>query len=522
MKRIMNLWIFILLATLLLCGCSNEKKDIEESGKVIEGSIDGSVEGNSDGSVNNKYTVKEYTEEEVYEIITNTGKPVVTWVYSSQISGFDANIKLAVNDRIENLGYDFVINFVQVEDDNFESTVEEMISSDNPPDVITTGTDEGSSMNRIYQAYTNEWFDFLENYFNTDEGGKIKKSMPDFMWETCKVNGEIIGVGCNLIDYNEVDYMINMDLTDKYEISEEDIQGKSYAELSEVFEMISSGEENCDVLWIQNDTDENIEKYIIGLTGVSIPDLSDFYSGLVLDYASESEMIENLFENERAVEYFKCIAEYRQEGIVCFGDEHNGTSAFLTADYWDIRVGSDGYIMNFYETYPDISGISSIMTENSVYKNQVSLNGICRTSLNKELALKALMVTVTDKTISDLLLYGIEGRDYEFGATSSEVVTNRDRMPFFGNPFVSRYDNYDTLEEMYINYEVYKPCTLGVYINTSDYKEMLKTHEEIVSEYIWGLLHGEYEDVDATLEELNDRLYENGLQELLDYLNKQL
>ena len=66
------------------------------------------------------------------------------------------------------------------------------------------------------------------------------------------------------------------------------------------------------------------------------------------------------------------------------------------------------------------------------------------------------------------------------------------------------------------NAEISPICGFWYFDNAETWTELAK----IEAEYE-GLWFGEYEDVDATLAELNAKLYEAGLQTLLDDINAQ-
>ena len=80
-------------------------------------------------------------------------------------------------------------------------------------------------------------------------------------------------------------------------------------------------------------------------------------------------------------------------------------------------------------------------------------------------------------------------------------------------------DRGSRLDEIYG--QMYVPTILGTYLDMTYLSEKINNINAIIDQYAKGLFEGSYEDVDAILAELNQKLDSAGIQEILDELNRQ-
>ena len=160
-----------------------------------------------------------------------------------------------------------------------------------------------------------------------------------------------------------------------------------------------------------------------------------------------------------------------------------------------------------------------------VSKQGNGITGVCKHSDKKDLAFQALSAVYSQKDLSDLLLYGVEGIDYELN--DGKVVLDESyntwfRGLYFGNPIISTATlNEPTNKKEYVFDKISKMevCdTVGTYIELGDLTEEIDKINSITNEYV-GLFDGIYPDVEKTINELNTRLEEAGFQSLLDEIN---
>lgn len=445
-------------------------------------------------------------------------KKLITWVYNDVVT-ITREVNLAINQELQKENYEFVLYFEQIEEKNYETTLNRRIADGNSPDIISASVGEMGTLQGTYRAYENKWLLNLNEYLKTMEGQELSSAFPEKQLKTCQVNGTYYGIASFMPITTNYTYYVNQQLMDKYEISEEELSARSVSELGEILEKVNDKEKNCTLLTLR--TAESWAGYLDGYSTVVEPQ-GNQTDAIVIDYRDSSGNAVSIFEEESAVQWFHAVATYKQKGYLRKGD-----SFFLVVD-------RNNQFSNYKETklqqlaneYPSVKEVVAIdYMKTSVDSQYNSITGVCATTQYKELALQALKLSVTNQKISDLLLYGMEGTDY---VLEDGVVVGEDfgwlYAMYFGNRFIST----KTREEMSLDKEkwterineMYESPMVGVYFNLQNYNKEIEAIQNILIQYR-GLLTGEYQEVDQVLEELNKKLKENGLQLVIDEINKQ-
>ncbi|MBQ9765874.1 MAG: DUF3502 domain-containing protein, partial [Lachnospiraceae bacterium] len=148
-------------------------------------------------------------------------------------------------------------------------------------------------------------------------------------------------------------------------------------------------------------------------------------------------------------------------------------------------------------------------------------------------ALKLLRIMQTEPEICNLLAWGIEGEDYVYVDREVIEYSHRNKENAMGEyafminslltyPEYLEPDNKVEYYEGIIGDAIADPfMTHG--IRNLDYLEIAEDYEALMDvrdTYYFGLLHGEFEDVDEAIAEALKLQKEAGIDELIDKVNE--
>lgn len=161
--------------------------------------------------------------------------------------------------------------------------------------------------------------------------------------------------------------------------------------------------------------------------------------------------------------------------------------------------------------------------------------GICITSEQPERAMAMLNLIYTNSDVGNLLMYGMEGKEYE--KVSEHII----RMPEGVTPqntgysvnflragdFMDMYqwepnteDFYNELRDFQESAE--KSAILGYTFDATPVSTQLAAVSNVVAEYRPGLLCGNVDDVDAAIAQFQEKLEQAGLLDIIEENQKQL
>lgn len=509
--------ILCLVLVVLLSGCISQ--DLPEE------SESSSQEKTEQEAASTKKNPFEDIQPETQEVLTEEkleewypGRKIIVWAYNDLVK-ITSQVNLAINDKLQTAGKEYIILFLQIPEENFADEINRMIEQGNAPDIISAGVGRTGTLQGTYRAHVNGWFLCLDEYLQ-GKGVELWQSVPEAFWQCSQVNGHYYGISTALPTTSHVSYYVNAGLMEQFELTEETLAGCSVADLAPYLEMALQVDD-CTPLVMREESNfsSNLDGFrlVVGLHQTD---------AMVVDCSNPDKGIVNLFTDENARKWFHMVSTYRQKGYLA---EEGTANFFISLGYgnaFDTQY-EEKNINKLKESYPNVEEIVVIpYGPRALTSNFNSITGVCAKSKLQENALEVLTVVMTDREISDLLIYGIEGQDYAV----SDGVVQADTFSwvysmYFGNTLVTTPNTTEpqnkgevftkTLSEM-----VALP-TLGVYFDFSQYASRISEIQKIIEEYR-GLLTGEYPDVDAALKEINQRLFEAGLDEIIQEANKQL
>ena len=172
----------------------------------------------------------------------------------------------------------------------------------------------------------------------------------------------------------------------------------------------------------------------------------------------------------------------------------------------------------------------------NTYQNTTALTCIPRTSIDPERAMMVINKFHTDPVIINLFNSGVEGKHHVIddngrfalpeGATSRQDTGYAYGFEtFFGNMFLNNLwandaeDRYEELRQY--NTDARQSKIMGFYVDMSNITTEFAAVEAVRTQYAPLLRAGVVTDVEATLKEMNDKMYANGLQTVIDEAQRQ-
>jgi len=157
--------------------------------------------------------------------------------------------------------------------------------------------------------------------------------------------------------------------------------------------------------------------------------------------------------------------------------------------------------------------------------------GIASWSEHKQEAFEVLKLLYTDSEFANIMRFGKKGETYEIvegRAVYTEAAIEKaeidSRHLYFSDIILNLPKEGERADKKEIYASRLEDAALtsltGFHYDNPETVELQQTIGRIEQEYA-GLWSGAYEDVEATLAELNAKLYEAGLQTLLDDINAQ-
>lgn len=156
-------------------------------------------------------------------------------------------------------------------------------------------------------------------------------------------------------------------------------------------------------------TDIDFADYFAG-SYIAMPTLSELSTSLYLKETKEGYKIVNLFEEDAYINFLKTVETMNKEKL---------TGADLSAEQYDAMLAK-GPMFYFTRSYP--KALSEHANRNQGYaiipSKKISYirtggDAVYKDSKNAEKAVELISLINTDKALSNLFIYGIEGKDYE-------------------------------------------------------------------------------------------------------------
>lgn len=476
------------------------------------------------------------------------GKTVINYMSQVTNSWDYEYVWNEINKYLCDNDYDFIINYIPYDyTKNPLEVYENYCDSGVNIDIIDTGC--GYYDEETNQSFNQTMYKFIEkgyllklnDMFETDEGKKLYNIFPEWYWKRMEYkDGNIYGKpDDNMSGFTSaVALSFNNQYIKKYNI---DIDNFDFYDADEIFEKILSNEA-VTPLRTTIKFHANPDEY-----GESNADFFARLAGFQLveqTVAIKDNKAVNIFDQEETLNLLEKLREYKSKG---YYEYYENSEGYSDGKFFAQLTGSDGvtrlhiYYSDYSYVDTDFKILSSVCMDKFYGNSGV---GIAANSSNKDKAFKALSVLNTDPEIAHMLKYGIEGRNYFYYDEYSSIegadknineLYKSGKYPIINTAYVmsidctynddivaissisEKDDRISCISDIRKNSVYYPLCK--VEIKGKELKKKAQEVRDIYDEYA-GLWLGEYEDVPAALKEMNQKLTDAGIQDLIDYYNQ--
>ena len=437
----------------------------------------------------------------------------LVWVVPGEKKSNFAQVEEKIN-RItkEKIGVNVKFEFVP---SSYGSRVNAKIEAGEDIDLCFTGYLDSYEA-RVYDNKLVELDELLK------ETPKLKKSVPEYLWDGARVKGKIYAVPNEQITSVSTALVVSRDLADKYGY---DLSGiRSTYDIEPFLKLLKENEPNMYPIRVN-----------WGLNGFGSIDDNKFteasIGGVMIVNENGKISTELITESAEKLKAAKTLSEWYKKGYI----RRDVAIAMDSAE--DLAAGKYGV---WFETYkPGVEWQRKLMTGNNVYAVQVSkpylstsamqsaMTGISISSKYPKQSLKLLELVNTEPEILNLLTYGIEGENYR--KTADNVVERTENVFsnstwLFGNQFIvytERNHDEDIWEKTkQINESSEKSPLIGFSADTSNIKQEIIKCNETVSKY--NVCNNGTEDPDTYWADFDRELKQSGAEKIRRELEKQI
>lgn len=573
MKRVKMLISVFCVVVLLLCGCQM-KPSVDTSSSIEFGQL--SQAGESGGEFFDSFFDRSVTYLPADFETLYPGKKKLVWLLNDSVLGNDPAVFMQLNERLAQRGCDFAVQGVlinsgavysQVSEDGldtaYQNFVRQWIEAGRQADLFMTDVAWGQPESRKYIRVTdyfakNQLALPLDDYLQGENGKELYQAIDPRIWRKNSYENQTYGVANYLLGtfrYLEV----NKSMAEKYGVTPEDLQ-KDLWELEDILKRVYEGEGGritpylCSTAW-------NVEvlPYEFATTAVGCP-----IEGEATSFCNiyEEEYVQKLFRTihrYKELGYLKAGVNMAKDGVMSDAYECNGESVFILSTAGKYRedlpvleedrsyrnivdVGDEGPVYENCAPFP----IWNIQTSHySRISGAMQANCISARSTQADQAFEMLCLAYTDEEIANLLFHGVEGRNYEvqdgYAVELKESETGDDGqvlsynsknyMSPISNCFLTLPKNFTNMEEPLDKAAAYAnqnantadSCLEGFYFDPSAVQDKIDAMDAVLAEAEYaGLWTGTCEDVDGTLQKLNEELKAAGMEEVVAAANAQL
>lgn len=342
---------------------------------------------------------------------------------------------------------------------------------------------------------------------------KTKALVGDEFLKGSQINGKNYGVPANKDKGHSAGIIYRKDLAEKYNLVDKLSKVKSFEELYPLMDVIKKNEPDIEPLLEGNSTNSG---YLLMFDTFAFP------AGIFLDNPDE---VVNYVESPQ----YKEVCEQSRYNLVnkySLNGDAPEEQQFI--QFSPLKAGKDKEL----SAARKYEWVQIELTDRwmSAGDTTGSLMAISRTSENPEKAMQFLELFNTDKYLNNLIVFGIEGVNYnKIDDNTIEPIKNSgyDNIGMqwvFGNTFLNynvKGEDPDRVNEMEKFNESLKPAAdLGFVFDTESVKTEVGACQNVRSEFAPRLNEGTA-DVDKTLAEYKSKLKAAGCDKIMEEAKKQ-
>lgn len=439
----------------------------------------------------------------------------LTWYYvgGAESEGNDEVFAKANEIIKEKLG--FTVNFRPIDPSSYEEKIKMVISGGEDYDICWAS----NWRNDYSQNVANGSFLELDELLN--ETPELKASVSDKIWDGMRIGGKIYGVPCQQIMARSTGLAVPQIYSELYD---KEITGKvtKYRDLTPYIKAVSKDHPNEAIVKIGWQDMITLYDYE-ALLGTKIP-------GAISLKDDGPINVFNQFDTDEFKDAVRTRNEWNKAGYTLKGKSVSAKSEY---NEWERPMDISSYAPGA-EVGNGVAGFKTVSKR--ISEPYLTTSGITSTlqainvnSKHPVEALKLLELVDTNSELINLLSYGIEGKNYE--KLEGNYVRRIQKSGYFvdawriGNVF-NGYLGENQPDDLWEKTKEYNDNAktsrvLGFSPTLDDIKLEVNNCKSVVEEYMDSFDEG-LGDADAQLKEMNDRLEQAGLRNVLDEIQRQI
>lgn len=489
MKKIISLMLaVVMLTSLFISGCSKAKKD--------------TVNGNATTTVATEVKTEELPFVELSYYIGGTPQPDLERVNEELNKLLLEKINAKVTIKLLDWGaYDQKMSVMIAAGEEFDACF-------TAPWINNYGLNVG-------KGALVPMDDLLDQYMP-----KTKALMSEEVWNAARVNGSIYGVINQQIMVRQTAVSMPKAMADKYGFNLSSI--KKLKDVEPYLQAVKEKEADTSQIFADYET-QSLYPYF------GWEDIGGSTSPGVIQ--SGDTKVFNQYETAAFKEHATMMRDWYEKGyipedVLTRDIEDNKTLLRFPGTYKPGGEADEGALFG-QEAYLVPIGQPQLTTNNVI----ATMTGISSTSKNPERTAMFLELMNTDKDVYNLVAYGIEGVHYnKVGDNRIEVIKNSGYYPNIswemGNVFnayllPTQSDDVWTQTKQ-LNDSTTPSKLMGFSFDVEPVKSELANCSAVVKEYLPALTYGVVPDVEAHIQELNDKLKQAGVEKVMAEKQKQI
>jgi putative aldouronate transport system substrate-binding protein len=374
----------------------------------------------------------------------------------------------------------------------------------------------------------------LDDLLNSN-GAELKKSLPQFMWDSVKVNGKIYGVPNYQSVTGRQGYIIPKAYADKYKLDVNSI--KKIEDIEPFLKSIKDNEPDKSPLVTYNS--QGVFASLFNSQGLGTLQVTNTIPPVGYYLNDASLKIINIYDTPEYKHALDIAHQWYQKSYINHDAptlksdgvlEKTSTGQGIVTMSGSLNPGTEGIVKN--RSYGGKDVVYAPLTPILINGNPgiATVNAISRTSKNPERAMMLLNLVNTNKNLFNLLSFGIEGKHYT--KIDDKTIHVNDKAGYapqsawvMGNTFngyLVEGQPADTWEvQQKTNLEAQVTPLVGFKLDQSPVTTEIANVQAVLDEYLPALNTGAV-DPNTKLPEFLTKLKQAGNDKLIAEIQKQV
>ncbi|AYE33953.1 ABC transporter substrate-binding protein [Clostridium septicum] len=354
----------------------------------------------------------------------------------------------------------------------------------------------------------------LNDYLETI-GKDMKEAIDERFWDGATIDGKIYAVPNQKEISTAPMWAFTKEYVDKYNIPYQDIH--TIQDLEPWLKIIKENEPGVTPLYITK--------------GFSAPQYFDqLVDPVGVEHGDDSLKIKNMFETDKMKEQLECLRKYYEAGYI------NADASTAVDDKSVKRFVTKGdgqpYAEKLWSKDLKYEVVSSQIMDTYITNASTtgSMIAVSKNSKNPEKAVEFLNLLNTDEYLRNLINYGIEGTHYEkVGEKQIKLLPKEEdyRVGYYtmGNLFLTYILDNEPLtkwdEFQDFNNKAKNSPALGFKFDPSSVSTEIAAVNNVLEEFKATIYSGSV-DINEYLTKLNNKLKEQGIDKIIEEMQKQI